>query len=521
MPLPNVGLCNKCNARVPAEFQTRDNQVWIHKVCPQCGINESLVSTDAKAWYAKRELFKYVTEDPEICTLKCDRCRFDHKPNLAFIDVTNHCNMNCPICIASVPAMGFDYNPPLEYFDRIFAHVAQWNPPPVIQLFGGEPTVRSDFFEIVALVRKHGLKPNVTTNGLRLADEEFARKFCDARIRTRFAFDGFSPDIYEKLRNNRQAYEKKLAGLANLKKYTRSKQAIISCLAEGINDQHLAGMIQYIHDNRDWISELLCIPLADTWDPQKFKTDIKANTLEDAERMVRNAIEGGGVEFVPAGLSYAMRLPRSFFRRKNTPSDMLLLAGVHPNCESMTVLISDGKQYRGFNHYLKKPFSQVMKEFAEKLKKIEPKLRSLDPEKPLQRLRGQLLLIRTFAGWGLRTFKLWALMDNNPPKALLRYLGQKLKAKFSPKYVDGAAGYRRKRNVLRVAMLPFEEQHSVDATRLENCKAVFPYEDEKGEIQTIPTCMWPPYRNVVLKKVAQRWGTDKAPKNPGQEQAKS
>ena len=37
---------------------------------------------------------------------------------------------------------------------------------------------------------------------------------------------------------------------------------------------------------------------------------------------------------------------------------MLLLAGVHPNCESMTVLVSDGKQYRGINHYLKKPFSQ-------------------------------------------------------------------------------------------------------------------------------------------------------------------
>ena len=57
--------------------------------------------------------------------------------------------------------------------------------------------------------------------------------------------------------------------------------------------------------------------------------------------------------------------------------------------------------------------------------------------------------------------------------------------------------------MLRVAMLPFEEQHSVDATRLENCKAVFAYEDENGEIQTIPTCMWPPYRDVVLKESRQ------------------
>ena len=27
-----------------------------------------------------------------------------------------------------------------------------------------------------------------------------------------------------------------------------------------------------------------------------------------------------------------------------------------------------------------------------------------------------------------------------------------------------------------------------------------------GEIQTIPACMWPPYRNVVLKKVAEKYG---------------
>ena len=86
------------------------------------------------------------------------------------------------------------------------------NPQPVVQLFGGEPTVRDDLFEIIALARKYGLKPHVTTNGLRLADEEYCKKICEARVGMRFAFDGFSPDIYEKLRHNRPAYDKKIKG---------------------------------------------------------------------------------------------------------------------------------------------------------------------------------------------------------------------------------------------------------------------------------------------------------------------
>jgi hypothetical protein len=56
-------------------------------------------------------------------------------------------------------------------------------------------------------------------------------------------------------------------------------------------------------------------------------------------------------------------------------------------------------------------------------------------------------------------------------------------------------------------MLPFEEQHSIDALRLENCKAVFAYEDTAdGQVKTIPACLWYPYRNAFLKKISEKYG---------------
>ena len=59
-------------------------------------------------------------------------------------------------------------------------------------------------------------------------------------------------------------------------------------------------------------------------------------------------------------------------------------------------------------------------------------------------------------------------------------------------------------------MLPFEEQHSVDAARMESCKAVFAYEDtEDGKVKTIPACLWYPYRNAFLEKLSKKYGVVK------------
>jgi len=346
----NLGLCNKCRARVPAEFFFRENQVWLRKECPSCGVNESLVSTDAQMWQAKRSLWPYAPTEPVACTLNCDRCRADHKPTMVFLDVTNRCNMNCPICIATIRGMGFDFNPPLDYFEKIFSEISHIEPKPVVQLFGGEPTVRNDLLEIIAIGKKYGFRPHVTTNGIRLADEVYCRKLCESNVPVRFAFDGVQPEIYEKLRHNRAAGEKKLKGLENLSTYSRRKHTIIACAARGINDQYIGDLLQYCHDNRDLISDVGIIPLTENWEEGEFNI-ASHTTMEDVEKMVQDSIPGGGVEFIPAGLSYALRLPRSFFR-KNPRSETLLLSGVHPNCESMTLLVSDGRTFRGINHYV-------------------------------------------------------------------------------------------------------------------------------------------------------------------------
>jgi uncharacterized radical SAM superfamily Fe-S cluster-containing enzyme len=501
----NLGLCSTCKARVPAEFFDRDGAKWIRKHCPTCGPNESLVSSDAAVWQAKRDLWQYVPKERVACSLHCDQCHKNHKPNIVFVDVTNRCNMNCPICIATIRGMGFDFNPPLAYFEKLFGDLAKMDPPPVVQLFGGEPTVRDDLLEIIQIARKLGLRPHVVTNGVKLADEEYAKKFCAARIPTRFAFDGRSPDIYEKMRSSRWAYDKKMKGLENLKKYSQRKHSIVAAAAWGINDQYIGDLFQFVHDNRDLISDVGIIPLTENWEPGTFDA-AKTTTMEDVEKMVKQAIPGGEVEFIPSGLAYAMKKPRTFFR-KSPRSEVLLLAGVHPNCESMTLLISDGQRYRGINYYLKKPFSEVAVDLAARCKKIEPKLDSLDPKKFFQRWRGRATIVRALLPWGLKSVAWMKVANGKPVRTLVKTIFGSL---FRKQLAEGLSSSRRPRRVLRVGMLPFEEQHSVDAARMESCKAVFAYEDtEDSKTKYVPACLWYPYRNPLLEKLSKKYGVVK------------
>ncbi|MCE5328166.1 MAG: radical SAM protein [Planctomycetaceae bacterium] len=502
MGFVNPGICNKCAKRVPAEFFDRDGQKWIRKDCPDCGVTESLVSTDAAVWQAKRDMWHYVPQDKTACSLHCDKCKVDHKPGMVFLDVTNRCNMNCPICIATIKGMGFEFTPPMEYFEKIFAEISTWNPVPMVELFGGEPTMREDLLEIIGTGRKYGLKPRVVTNGLKLANEEYCKKLCESGVRMRFAFDGRNADIYEKLRGNRAAYDLKLKAIENLKKYSRRKHAMISCAAYGFNDQYMADLIQYVHDNRDLFSEMGIIPLTENWEPGAFQAGTHT-TMEDVEKMVKESVPGGDVEFVPAGLSYAMRKPRSFFR-KNTRSETLLLAGVHPNCESITLLVSDGKCFRSVNHYLKKKFSVATVEFLTMMKAIEPKLDALNPAKFFQRMRGRWLLIRTFTPWVFKTVSFKRLLEGKPVRNLFKMVGHQISRMFSK---DDPWNRRRPRRILRLAMLPFEEVHSVDGARMEQCKAVFAYVDTADDkVKSIQACMWYPYRNALLEKISQKYG---------------
>ncbi len=490
-------VCEDCRKLVPAEHVAREGRVYIVKHCPDCGATEAMVSSDAATWQSKRELWRYDPAKARECRMNCRTCAQEHGSRMVFLNVTNRCNMNCPICIANIPGMGFEFHPPVEYFERVLDGLSKMDPKPTVQLFGGEPTVREDLFDIIRMARERELRVRIVTNGLRLADDEFCRRLCEAQVPVLVAFDGRDPEIYARMRKNRPAYAKKVAALQNLRKYSTRKHTIMCCVARGINDKHMRDLVEFCHESRDFIGHLHLIPLTENWEEGTFETGVMT-TIEDVEHIMAEAFSGEPVEFLPAGLGHHLRRAGSFFGNLR-----LTFGGVHPNCESATLFVSDGARFRPVGCYLKRPLRDVADEVMERAIRMEPRLARLDPAKFVQRWRGRLIVARALAPVVLRSLDTRKLVKGNRFLAALKVLGGLLAGR---RLKDAVRRQLTVSDTLGMVVLPFEEYHSIDSERLQNCKAGFAFEDpDSGRVTIVPVCSYSLFRDDVERRIMAKY----------------
>src|SRR5262249_43009620 len=84
-------------------------------------------------------------------------------PIVAHWAVTYRCNLSCAFCY-SESGPGREPGPNPQTRRRIVERLAAWGVLEVA-LGGGEPTLLSDFAELLATIRACGMVPNMTTNG--------------------------------------------------------------------------------------------------------------------------------------------------------------------------------------------------------------------------------------------------------------------------------------------------------------------------------------------------------------------
>jgi hypothetical protein len=182
----------------------------------------------------------------------------------------------------------------------------------------------------------------------------------------------------------------------------------------------------------------------------------------------------------------------------------MTFADVHPNCESVTTLLSDGTRYRPVGAYLKKPLYESCEEVVARIEAVGPKLDRLDERRALDRLRGRLLVLRKFLGILRRSFRWDMILRGNAFFSLLRILGGALVGKPLKAQL---ARHCKVTGALDMIVLPFEEHDSIDGARLALCKGGFAFEDpDDGVVKSIPICVWSLFRDEVERKIAAKYG---------------
>jgi hypothetical protein len=250
---------------LPATIYEEDGEVFISKSCPKHGEFKDLYWGDY-GQYLRAASYEHLgtpmnnprTGEKRGCPNDCGICP-NHRSTtaLGIIDVTNRCNLRCPICFSYAGAANYLYEPTprqiREMMENLMANDPVWTP--ALQLSGGEPTVREDLPELVGMAKDIGfVHVEVNSNGVRMAE---SREYCGELKRVGvdavyLQFDGVTPDPYMKIRGH-NLLPIKLRAIENLKAAGFLSIVLVPVLVRGVNDGQVGDIIRFAVENRDCV----------------------------------------------------------------------------------------------------------------------------------------------------------------------------------------------------------------------------------------------------------------------------
>jgi len=249
-------VCTTCLRVCQATILIKDSRVFMDKWCPAHGTERVLVADDADYYRLCREVYVKAPEMPRRfntamqygCPFDCGLCP-DHMQHscLTLIEVTDNCNLRCPVCFAASGPERLTHKPLADVVAMLDAVVANEGEPDVVQLSGGEPTLHPDFFAILDAARERPIRHlMVNTNGIRIAQEPgFAEKLAAYRagFEVYLQFDSLEPKALKHLRGADLSRVHRDA-LARLNALDISTTLVVT-LCKGLNDGEIGHIIDF------------------------------------------------------------------------------------------------------------------------------------------------------------------------------------------------------------------------------------------------------------------------------------
>jgi uncharacterized radical SAM superfamily Fe-S cluster-containing enzyme len=301
LPKQVESLCPECRKLIPARILEQDGKVIMEKTCPDHGFVKDLIYSDAEL-YKKGERWTYEDGDgilnpqitrAKVCPDDCGLCdlHISHAA-LANIDLTNRCNLRCPICFANANVQGYVYEPTYEQVLAMLTMVRNMKPvfPPAVQFSGGEPTIHPRFLDVLKAAKSMGFNHlQIASNGIRIAkDQEFAKQCREAGLYTVYLqFDGTGDEVYRSTRGLPGLWELKMKAVENARK-ADLRIVLVPTIIKTINDDQVGNILQFAIDHSDVISGISYQPVAFTGRISTEERERQRYTLSDLARDIES-----------------------------------------------------------------------------------------------------------------------------------------------------------------------------------------------------------------------------------------
>lgn len=268
-------LCPDCACNIIGRYYVKHGRVMVEKTCPEHGYFQDCINSDVnvymRASYWTFEEMPGLTNPGVVgaknCPSDCGLCN-QHQSSavLANIDLTNRCNLTCPVCFANANDAGYVHEPTYEEVEKELMQLLDCRPTPCtsVQFSGGEPTLHSRFHDIIRRSGELGMTNiQIATNGITHANLEFAQRSKEAGLHTLYLqFDGLDDKIYRFVRGE-ALLEKKLQAIENCRK-VGMKVCLVPTIINGENDDQVAKIFDFAAENADVISAISYQPVVFT-----------------------------------------------------------------------------------------------------------------------------------------------------------------------------------------------------------------------------------------------------------------
>jgi len=376
-------LCPVCYRLLPATIFEKEGKLFIRKICPEHGEFEDLYYGDSSLYY-KFDYWEYEGKGPKVpyvdlkspCPYNCGLCPMHHQHSaLVNLVITNRCDLSCWYCFFYAEKAGYVYEPTLEQIKFMVDQLKKQDITLVIQVTGGEPTLREDIIEIIKLLRDNGVKHiQLNTWGgtfakMYLEDPDkairYARALREAGVNTIYmSFDGTNrktnPKNHWEIPYTLEVFRR--AGMTSV--------VLVPTVIKTVNDNDLGNIVKFAAYNMDVVRSVNFQPVSLTG---MMKRNMRAKFRITIPEVIKNIEEQTNGEITkdswyPIGTSVVFsRLVEAL-----TGKEQFEMAN-HPSCGAGTYVYVEWKDHEP--HFI--PISKFidLEGLLEYLKEKEEELR--------------------------------------------------------------------------------------------------------------------------------------------------
>lgn len=495
LPKTVESICPECLKVIDARLFEEKGQVWMEKTCPEHGYVKDLYWSDAEL-YLKAEKWTFgdghglsnpMTEAMGKCPTNCGICNMHAShTGCGNLDLTNRCNLTCPICFANANVSGYVYEPSYEEVVQMLRNYRNTKPHPtnVIQFAGGEPTIHPRFTDILRAARDIGFNHiQAATNGLKFTDLAFAMKCKEAGLHTLYLqFDGLREESYQKTRG-RSLLQEKLKCMENVRK-AGMRIVFVPTIVNGVNDDQVGPILTTAIENADIVSGISYQPVVFTGRISRKERMEKRFTLPDIAKRIEE--QTGLMSMKDDWYPMSVVAPLSKLTSALWGANVLHLS-CHPHCTLGTYVVigPDGDSVPITRFIDVEGLFTDMDRLAQKARRTRSK--SYHSIKTFNSLKKYFNEKKAPSGMTFRNFleSLYGLVDKNYGRGEKR-----------PKY-----------HAMLVAGMHFMDGYNYEVERVKRC--VVHYSAPDGKIY--PFCSYnsgPTYREKVEKEFsisAEEW----------------